>query len=259
MQNFIVANRGLDQMPEEQIQRARTHHLEHLRNSIIPAKQTLIAAMRVFRDSTGSLLGHSLTQAIFFERLYDVTPKDYKSWNRNRKKSYETARSVYRQRYNEVLPKCTYQTLMQHERDKFDALLKMLTDYVDMINDATRDVEIAFSIPHDGKPDSYLTFDIDPPLRSVYDVELERRREIRDKKIVLRSNECPECRTNEYVMSTVLGKCPHRRGHANACTRQCLRQVRNRHCIFTNRRDQGRTSIRHSVQQGAAWRLLRHD
>jgi len=201
---MLVSQSPLLQMSDIDIAAARERLLSTLRTDIIPSKREIVSSLHRFINSkNGVQLGMTLCERVFYRREYDVKPRDFNSWQPGRKQTYNTQRRIYMTRFHNVLPTARFDDLLEHEMQELQQYYRYAQMWIDMVQDGTRDCEVAFGTPHPTKPlhGNDLDFEMLPPLRSMYDVELERRRKLQEPAVSSTSY-CTQCETGEYIIDT---------------------------------------------------------
>lgn len=188
--------------------RARTEHLATLRSNIVPSKRIFVQSLRNFIEVESHLpMGATICERVFYRADYAVKPRDYHSWQPSKKQTYDASRKHYHVRITQ-LPLLSYEQLRTPEQEdvKRAALHNQL--WIDLVESQMRDIEVAYGTPHPESPAGVLPaqFSVAIPLRSKFDLELERRR-VPTLPTHLRNQlpSCTSCESNEYIISSLDG------------------------------------------------------
>lgn len=208
-----------ERMTLYQIQEAREQNLLRVREAVIPVKKLLIQNILEFTSTKGSKVGEALRDHVFMDETYEQTPADLKDRTKQSRTRYLEQQARYAKRIR-AISNLTFEELEADEVARLEKVRDATQQYISMVEHADRDTEVAFSKSHPITP--HDAFRVKPFLRTVYDVELERRAGRRDelrgcetdeKRLSKHSSgmwkrsfdgvaECPKCLTSEHVASS---------------------------------------------------------
>lgn len=210
MQRFAFVPK-IQLMSELDLHRARDAHLRTLRSDIVPSKHAILAELAAFVDDRQPVpLGKSLCERVFYVQDFTVKPRDFHSWAPPRKLIYQKQRADYISRFYDALPTATYADLLDCEKAKLALYRQQTQQWVALVQDQSRDLEVAYGKPHPRDLDGVIS----PSLRSIYDVELERRMAVDAMPAITAttttaastaavSSGCVGCKTSEYMIDTI--------------------------------------------------------
>jgi hypothetical protein len=124
-------------MTLNELMSARDDHLVALRRDAVPMRRQQLQDLESYVAGKVAALGPLYTELVFMEENYERKPQNHKHWSAEDKKEYERSLRSYRLRVKGIggggIQGMPYAKLEEHERQKLDRFIEILSAYINTI------------------------------------------------------------------------------------------------------------------------------